>query len=56
MMDRSPSSLHYPDVVSRSASSSKFFFIQFYQRKFFLSFKDTKQAASNYAAGLKMAR
>ncbi len=38
-MDRSSSTLQYPDVVSRSASST-----------------NTKQAASNYAAGLKMAR
>ncbi|CAF1551071.1 unnamed protein product [Rotaria magnacalcarata] len=37
-MDRSPSALHYPDVVSRPNIS-----------------KDSKQAASNYAAGLKMA-
>jgi hypothetical protein len=55
-MDQSPSALHYPDVVSRSASSSKFFLCSILSLKYFFLLKDSKQAASNYAAGLRMAR
>jgi hypothetical protein len=54
-MDRSPSELQDPDVVSRSANSSKFF-VEFGHKTIFFLLKDSKQAASNYAAGLKMAR
>jgi hypothetical protein len=54
-MDRSSSTLHYPDVVSQPASSSMTSFkIKIIEISFSLA--DSKQAASNYAAGLKMAR